>query len=214
MRGYGCGCLVKVLVLVFLLCGATIGTAWMLFRLLDEPEVPFTPLQLADGRRAQQKLFDVIGHSAKTGTSSVVRVVVISEPELNAFLAFHLATNRGLPISDMATRLVGGNVVELVGQAPLYEILGRPPVSVVLNFLPQRWARRKVWIWIRAGVRMESKELILDVHDFALGRQRLPAPLARVMLDPATHRIVRWPVPETVTSVVIEPGKLIIRTAP
>jgi hypothetical protein len=57
------------------------------------------------------------------------------------------------------------------------------------------------------------RQLSLDVEDFAVGRQRLPAGMLRVLLDPAAVGLLRWPLPEHVERVSIEPGRVVIHGA-
>jgi hypothetical protein len=42
----------------------------------------------------------------------------------------------------------------------------------------------------------------------------LPVIAARVLLDPGTLRLLRWPLPDEVRAVTIEPGRAVIRTGP
>src|SRR5712664_1201855 len=64
-----------------------------------------------------------------------------------------------------------------------------------------------------ADVRVDEgapRQLRLDVEDFAVGRQRLPAAALRLLLDPAAVGLLRWPLPQDFDSVIIEPGRVII----
>ena len=86
----------------------------------------------------------------------------------------------------------------------------------VADLLPAGWGQRPVWLHVgaRAGVDEGSRrQLRLDVEDFAVGRQRLPARMLRLLLDPAAVGLLRWPLPAHVDSVTIEPGRVVIRGA-
>ena len=86
--------------------------------------------------------------------------------------------------------------------------------------LPASWLQRRIWLDAsgRARVepgatRRERRYLRLDVTEFAVGRQRLPAMLLRFLLNPAALRVLRWPLPEGIEAVTVEAGRVVIRTA-
>ena len=56
-------------------------------------------------------------------------------------------------------------------------------------------------------------EIRLDVREFAVGRQRLPASLLRFLLDPRRLRVLRWPVPGSIEAITIEADQVVIRFA-
>src|SRR5438093_1203073 len=62
------------------------------------------------------------------------------------------------------------------------------------------------------GVR-EQRYLRLDVRGFAIGRQGLPAVLLRILLDPRTLGVLRWPLPDSIEAITVEPGRVVIRLA-
>ena len=49
------------------------------------------------------------------------------------------------------------------------------------------------------------------VERFWLGRLPMPEVMLRVLLDPAALRVLRSPIAETIESIRIEPGRLIIQ---
>jgi hypothetical protein len=53
----------------------------------------------------------------------------------------------------------------------------------------------------------------VDVDEFVIGRQRLPAPALRLLLDPAAVGLLQWTLPDHVESVAIEPDRVVIQTA-
>lgn len=211
----GClGCL-TVLIVVALVA----GSAWFCFRMLQEPAFPAVQATAADGARAQQKIFEVARRGAgRSGTNG--EPVVLSERELNAFLSRHLAKAADVPFSDVGLRLAGGGIAEFKGRLPLRHLLTEPPLSALAGAVPAAWLERPVWLRLGARARIEPgttraqrRYLRLEVVEFAVGRQWLPAPLVRLLLDPPTLRVLRWPVPDGVEAVTIEKGRVVIRIA-
>ena len=86
--------------------------------------------------------------------------------------------------------------------------------------IPTSWLDRGIWLTIRARVTLEGNEeardrrhLRLDVERFWIGRLRVPELMLRVLLDPTALRLLRWPTPESIDGLRIEPGRIIIQTA-
>lgn len=209
----GCGCLVGTL-LVVSLAG---GLGWGLFQILQRPGIAVSVPTAEDGRRAQEKIYEIVGREGRSGGVSRVPIV-LSEAELNAFLARHLGEAADLPISALTVRLEGNGLVGVAGLVPLKHLLGEAPLTALVDLLPTRWVERPVWLRIRTRVRVERgtsgrRYLRLDVREFALGRQRLPAMLPRLVLDPATLYLLRWPLPEGIAGVTVEKGRVLLRPA-
>jgi hypothetical protein len=61
--------------------------------------------------------------------------------------------------------------------------------------------------------RAQQRYLRLDVVEFAVGRQRLPAAMLRLLLNPSALRVLRWPMPEGTDAVTIETGRVVVRLA-
>jgi hypothetical protein len=194
------------LALVALAIGGAIGVG---ARMLDKPDAAaLPPTTAADGSRAQQKLLRVARRAR------LDQPVVLTEAEVNALLARHLVEARGVRLNALGARLVGGDRVELTGQAPLRQLLDEAGVSALGSVLPARWLTRPLWLKVGARARVEGetrRQLRLDVEDFAVGRQRLPAGVLRLLLDPASVGLLQWPLPEHVGGVSIEPGRVVIR---
>ena len=207
----GCtSCLVTVVSvgLVALALGGVVGAG---IRMLGVPVTASPPpTTAADGSRAQQKIFEV------ARASQLARPVTLTEAEVNALLSRHLVEARGVRLNTLGVRLLGDDRIELTGQAPLRQLLDEAGIGSVSGVLPARWLERPVWIDVGARVRVISgprRQLGLDVESFAVGRQRLPARTLRLLLDPAAVGLLRWPLPEHVHGVDIEPGRVVIRGA-
>jgi hypothetical protein len=208
----GCtGCLGAVLA-ALLLAAAVVGIVLGLVRATEAPDIALPVTTAADGLRAQQKLFEIVRGRGASGE------IVLTEAELNAFLSRHLADAAELPLTGLGIRLVGRDRVEFAGRLPSRHLARELPLASLWDLLPVRWADRPAWLSLRARVgtepgvsREQRRYLRLDVERFALGRQRLPAILVRLMFSPATLRVLRWQLPETVESVAAEPGRVVIR---
>ena len=211
----GClGCL-TVLILMTLIG----GSAWLAVRALQEPEFPRLTTNAADGVRAQQKIFDLVRRGAGRGGPGG-EPVALSESELNAFLSRHLAETAEVPFSDIGISLPGGGIADFRGRLPLRHLLTEPPLSTLGAGLPQGWLERLVWLRVSTRARVEPgatraqrRYLRLEVVSFAIGRQRLPATVLRLLLNPSTLRVLRWPMPEGTDAVTIETDRVVIRLA-
>ena len=207
----GCsGCLIALVLLglIALVIGGAVGAG---VRMLATPSgAGLPPTTAADGARAQQKIFEV------ARANRLVKPISITEAELNALLSRHLVEARGVRLNALAVRLAGDDRLEITGQAPLRQLLEEAGIGSVAGVVPTSWRERPVWVHVAARVRVsegERRQLSLDVENFAVGRQRLPASTLRLLLDPAAVGLLRWPLPEHVRGVTIEPGRVVIRGA-
>jgi hypothetical protein len=206
----GCpGCLgaVVALALIAVLVGGTVGAA---VRMLARTDVSAPVTTAADGSRAQRKLFD-LARRARAGES-----VVFTEAEINALLARHLVEARGIRLSSPSVRLIGGDRFVLHVQTPLRQLLDEASLGAMADLLPKRWQERPVWLRVGARIRVEEgarRQLRISVDEFTVGRQRLPAPALRLLLDPAAVGLLQWTLPEHVEHVGIEPDRVVIQTA-
>jgi hypothetical protein len=204
----GClGTLVGVALVALLVGGATA----MAFRMLAAPdsEVPVT--SAADGSRAQQKLFSLARHDRRRAT------VALTEAEVNAFLDRHLVEAGGTRLSGLSVRLLGKDRVDLRAHTSLERVLGEVGLQPVAGVLPARWLGRPVQLRVAGRVGVEdtaSRHLHLEVETLSVGRQALPAPALRLLVDPAAVGLLRWRLPEHIERVAIEPGRVVIQTRP
>jgi hypothetical protein len=207
----GCsGCLGALIALavIALLVGGTLGAT---VRMLADPDVTVPATSAADGTRAQRKLFSLARESRR------VQTVVLTESELNALLARHLVQARGIRLATPSVQLIGGDRFVLRAQSPLRQLFEEASLAAVADVMPSRWQTRPVWLRVGARVRLEEgprRQLRVDVDEFAVGRQRLPAPAVRLLLEPASVGLLQWPLPEHVEHVAIEPDRVVIQTGP
>jgi hypothetical protein len=204
----GCGCLIGLIVIV----GALAGAGWIALNLLAEPDAPRIATTAADAQRAQQKIYSIVSGSGRG------RAVVLSEAEVNAFLERNLGEAADFPVSDLRVRLADPERVRITGRTTLGALLAGPPLPAIRDVLPGVWLAWPAWIELAARPATEigggrRRYLRLDVRELRVGRQRLPAVLAKMLLPPGSVRLLRWPLPQSVEEVTIEPGRVVIRTA-
>ena len=205
----GCsGCLgaMIALALVVLVVGGTVGAT---IRMLAEPDIGIPATTAADGARAQRKLFELGRQASRAGTT------ILTEAEVNALLARHVVQARGVELTSPSVELIGGDRFIVYTRSSLRQLLGEAGLGVIGDVLPAGWQARPVWLRAGARLRIEGethRRLRVDVDEFAVGRQRLPAPALRLLLDPGTVGLLQWTLPDHVERVSIEPDRVSIRT--
>ena len=211
--GCGCGCLMVVLGSLLALGGVWYGRG-----MFERPAASYEVGNSTDGRRAQQKLFELSGRTASHRRDQKRVTVTLSEREINALLARHASDE--LPLSDGAIHLVGDGIVEVMGRLPLRAVLG-DSVGSFASVLPERWARQPVWLRLRGPFRLETgtaragpRQFRLKVESLWVGSRRLPAAVLTMLPEGPARRATGWPVSETIDSVVVEPGRLTVTSRP
>lgn len=213
----GCfGCLLLLVILLVLLV-AVLGVVFLSGNILDAPEVTVaaTPkFSRADGYSAQQKLFDLVRRSGESGRRGPV---ILTEQEVNAFLANHLA-EADLPFNPMSVKFVGGQI-EIYGKTPLRNMIQGQPLVQLARYLPADRLDQPVWVFVKGRFRIDAPAMgsgrltgRLEISEFALGKQPLGSWLLSLMLGGTANRLLRWPVPAVVEDITIDDGHLIIRT--
>lgn len=178
-------------------------------RMLASPEGSDPVASVADGTRAQKKLFD-LGRQERRG-----QTVTWTEAEVNAVLAHHLVEAGGVRLAGLSARLIGGDRLELRARSPLAQVLDEVGLGTLVSVLPAGWRARPVQMRVGARLRIEPgrpRQARIEVDAFWVGRQRLPTPILRLLVEPATVGLLRWRLPEHVEGVGIEPGRVVIRT--
>ena len=214
----GCfGCLLLLVILLVLLV-AVLGVVFLSGNILDAPEITVaaTPkFSRADGYSAQQKLFDLVRRGS--GESTRRGPVILTEQEVNAFLANHLA-EADLPFNPMSVRFVGGQI-EIHGKTPLRNMIQGQPLVQISRYLPADRLDQPVWVFVKGRIRIDPPGMgggrltgRMEISEFALGKQPLGSWLLTAMLGGTANRLLRWPVPAVVEDVTIDEGRLIIRT--
>ena len=179
----------------------------------DLEPVIFTP---ADGVSAQQKLYEIVGRAAMGGKRTP-RSVVLSEQEINAFLARHLAEIADMPIMGAIVHLRVTDVFDLAVRLPTRILLAETPMSGIVDLSPARWVDRPVWLRLRARTQVEPappgqrRFLRMDVERLYLGRTRLPAVAHRLVLSPMALKLLLWPLPAGIDDIKVERQQVVIR---
>jgi hypothetical protein len=207
-RGCGCGCLTLIVVAALVL-----GCWWLGKGVFEKPALQRDVGSAVDGRRAQQRLFELATGAGRRDGRRIS--TTFSERELNALLARHLS-GEDLPLEEMGIRLVGDGIVEVAGHLPMHSVLG-DSFGTVLGLLPGTWSAKPIWVQLRGYVRLEAgaarrdrRTLRLDVGSFSLGRRRRPTFVLSLLPEGPTLRATRWSVPDMVDSVTVDPGHLTI----
>jgi hypothetical protein len=211
--GCGCGCLAVVLGGVLVLGGVWYGRG-----MFERPAASYEIGNPVDGRRAQQKLFELARRAAPRRGDQRRVAVTLFEREINAFLTRHVSED--LPFVEGAVHLVGNGVIEVGGRLPLRAVLG-DSVGSAAGILPRRWAGQPVWIRLRGPLRLEAgtardgpRRLRLEVESVWVGTRRVPAVMLTVLPEGPILRATRWSVSGTIDSVVVEPGRLTVTSRP
>lgn len=209
----GCAVAFTVALAAVLLGGAAL---WVGSRFIQEPEVPSASGSADDGARGQQKIFDVArgGSGLRRGGP---HTTVMSEAELNGFLTRNLVEVAKMPLTVRAVHLVGDGIVEFKGLVALRDVLSASPLA---SLVPSAWLERQVWLHLTAraslevgATRTQRRYLRFDLQRFAIGRQALPGLFRWLLPSSGLQGLLRWRMPDSVESVTIEPGSVVIKTS-
>jgi hypothetical protein len=193
--------------------GAVLFSAGSIFEIPSRPPAQYSA---SDGYRAQQKLFSLLPREGRRPP----REVVLTEPEINAFLARHLAESEGIPLSPIVVKLRPG-IVEIQGMTTFRTLLRGFPFRLLPEYLPGTTFDRPVWVSVRGVVEMPRGQLRserqygrLRIIEFGLGGQDLGAWVLWLMLGPEVNRhLFQWPVPPVVETIAVDQGRVVIGTA-
>jgi hypothetical protein len=215
MRSGCLGCL-AVLLLLGVAGLAVAAFFFMAGNIFHIPDVRAPAVSRAEGFAAQQKLFEIAARQA--GRSSRQEPVVLTEREINSFLANHLAESGGVPIDPIITRLTRG-YFEVQGRTLFRHLLQRWPLAQLAPYLPTSRLDAPVWITLRGTISVEpaapgSTRTVARVRftDLTLGKQPVPPSLLTFLMGQTASRLSEFPVPAVVEGAQIEDGRLIIRT--
>jgi hypothetical protein len=213
------GCL-GCLGLTILLLVSGLAVAALLFflagNLFGAPEVKVPAVSRPEGFAAQQKLLEIAARQA--GRSSRREPVVLTEREINSFVANHLTDSARVPLDPIITRLTRG-YFEVQGKTALRNLLQGAPFAWLAPYLPPARLETPVWITVRGTLSVEpaapgSPRTVarLRFTDLTLGKQALPSSLVPYILGRTAPRLSEFPVPAVVEGAQIEDGRLIVRT--
>lgn len=200
----GClGCLGLLVVLVL-----AVGAGTLTYRMLASPPELDGSFTAEDGLRVQNKLAEILLREARVSRRRTP--VVLTEPEINAFLSNHLEGRR-LRLRPLRVRL-HDDLVEVSGGLPLDTFLQDSPLAGIRPFLPLIVLDRKVWLTVRGRVLVEGSAGEFRLQGWALGRQALPAWLSGILPGRSEGHLFRWRVPRVVDRVEVEDAHVVVHT--
>jgi hypothetical protein len=206
----GCvGCFLVLAVLVGVLIA---GVGGLLFStaIFTIPEGGVSPEYTAqDGRMAQQKLAEIL--LRERGLSRGRGPVIITQRELNGFLAHHLEESDRIPMNPLIVRLTPG-VLEVQGRTTLGRLFGGLPFSLLADYLPRSFVEQPIWVTIRGRIKHDRPKGSLEVLDFSLGKQPIAPWLLSWMLGGKGRQLFHWRMPGSVEQIVIEEGRVVVTT--
>src|SRR3989304_2182194 len=212
----GCaGCLILIVVLTFLaiLVG---GFVFLSGNIFEEPHFEALDWSRADASAVRSTLREIILRDA--GQSGRQDPVLLSEREINALVARHLAETAGLRFDPFAIRLVPGQFL-LQGRTVLRSLLQGPPFAQPAAYLPASQLNRPIWITVRGYIAVRPGEpggkpgqARVALTEFPLGRPPGGNWPFSAGVGSAGSGLLKWPVPGAVRDVDIEDRKVVIRT--
>jgi hypothetical protein len=186
--------------------GVTLGT-----RLLGRPpaadDAPAP--DLAAGLRFQGTVAQLLLRQG--GLSSRDEPLVVSAPELSAFLSEHLVIRR-LALRPVIVR-VGPGWVQVVGRTEVGQLAapGRLPAGLA-PFLPGSLRGLEVWLGVRGHVLLDQGTARLVVEEASIGQQPVPQTwLWRLLGQPGGDALV-WQLPKVVDRLELTPGRIVLHT--
>lgn len=215
----GCGGCLGSLFLLTVLAGGAAGVVWLSGRLTASPEGAPVVGTEQEGVRAQQTLFEIVrrGTSRRPPGQRARQDYALSEGEINAFLARHLGRVAGLSARDLTVGLLGQGIIEIRLRPEMGE-LAAEAVAPLADYLPESWRGSRVTLTLRGPLRLETetsrgqaRALRFDIEEAYVGRQRVPV-LAAERLVGSAERLSRWPVPDSITAVIVEKGRVVVQS--
>jgi len=212
----GCaGCLILIVVLAFI--AALVGGFFFLSgNIFEEPHFEALDWRGSDASAARSTLREIILRDA--GQSRRQDPVLLSEREINALVARHLAETAGLRFDPFAIRLVQGQFL-LQGRTVLRSLLQGPPFAQLAAYLPPSQLDRSIWITARGYIAVQPGEpggkpgrAHVVLTEFNLGRQPVGNWPFSAVMGSAGLGLLKWPVPGAVRDVDIEDRRVVIRT--
>jgi hypothetical protein len=212
----GCaGCLVLLIALTFIavLVGAFVFLSGNIF---EEPHFEVLDWSRSDASAARYKLHEIILRDA--GQSGRQDPIIVSEREISALVARHVAESAGLRFEPFAMRLVQGQFL-LQGRTVLRSLLQGPPFPQLAAYLPASQLDRPIWITVRGYIAVQPGEpgrkpgqARVVLTEFNLGRQPVGNWPFSAVMGSAGSGLLKWPVPGAVRDVDIEDRRVVIRT--
>jgi len=212
----GCaGCLILVVLLTFI--GGLVGGFVVLSgNMLEEPRFEVVAWSRSDASAARYKLREVA--LRETGQSGRQDPIIVSEREINALVASHLAEAAGLRFEPFSMRVFQGQFL-LQGRTVLRSLLRGPPFAQLAAYLPASQLGRSIWITVRGSLAVQAGEpgrkpgqARVVLTEFNLGKQPIGIwPFSAVMGSTGAE-LLKWQVPGIVRDVDLEERRVVVRT--
>ncbi|MFQ5519798.1 MAG: hypothetical protein ACE5FK_00230 [Candidatus Methylomirabilia bacterium] len=193
-----------------ILAGGLIFSA-NIFYLPDQIPPPLGTI--GDGRRAQQKMLEIVLRDRNV--SSRTQPIVLTEKEINAFLSRHLEESEGIPFSRLRVE-VSPETLGFQGRTRLRSLAKGIPFNYIAAYLPASENDRPVWLEMQAQVRLElgrtgkaQNYLRIEPTSVRVGAQAVSAQLLSWIVG---GRFFRWAVPSVVEGVQMKDGRVIVTT--
>jgi len=211
----GCaGCLILVIAVTFLavLVGAFIFLSGNIF---EAPRFEALDWSTANALTARDKLQEIVRRD--TGQSRRQDPIILTEREVNALVARHLAETAGLRFHPFAMRLAQGQFL-LQGRTVLRSLLQGPPFAQLAAYLPASQLDRPIWITVRGYIAVQPGEpgrrpgqARVVLTEFNLGMQPVGNRPFFAVMGSAGAGLLKWQVPGTLRDVDIEDRRVVIR---
>jgi hypothetical protein len=207
----GCtGCLFVLAILLGVLIVGVLGGVLLSSAIFTIPgDVASADYTLQDGRIGQQKLAEILLRDRGFGRGK--GPVVITQRELNGFLAHHLQESGRIPMKPLIVRLAPG-ILEIQGQTTFGRLFTGFPFSLLGDYLPRSYIERPIWVTVKGRIQHDRSRGSLEVLDFSLGTQPISPRLLSWMLGRKGQRLLHWQMPGSVERIVIEEGRLVVTT--
>ena len=212
----GCaGCLVLLVVLTFIatLVGAFVFLSGNIF---DDPQFQALDWSRSDVSVARSRLHEITLRDA--GQSGRQDPIIVSEREISALVARHLAETAELRFEPFAMRLVQGQF-RLQGRTVVRSLLQGPPFAQLAAYLPASQLDRPIWITVRGYIAVQPGEpgrkpgqARVVLTEFNLGTQPIGNWPFSAVMGSAGAGLLKWQVPGTLRDVDIEDRRVVIRT--
>jgi hypothetical protein len=212
----GCfGCLFLTVGLMFLAIVSG-GFLFLSGNILEDPRFDPQEWTRADASSARAKLAEIAQRD--NGQSSRQDPILLSEREVAALVARHLAEEGGIKFEPFALRLTRGQFV-LQGRTVVGNLLQGPPFAQLASQLPAAQLIRPIWITARGDITVDPGDpgrrqgrARITLTEFTLGKQPVGAWPFYIVMGPTGAGLLKWSVPGTVRDVEIDDRRLVIRT--
>ncbi len=212
----GCvGCLILLVGLSFILALVG-GFIFQADNIFAETQYEAGDWKRSDASAAWSALREIVQRD--TRQSGRQDPIILTEREINALVARHLAETVGLRIDPFSMKLAQGQFL-LQGRTVLRSLLQGPLFSRLAGYLRASPLDRPIWITVRGYIAVQPGEpggkpgeARVVLTEFNLGRQPVGSWPFSVVMGSAGAGLLKWQVPGTLRDIDIENRRVVIRT--